>query len=514
VLPTVGPGVRDAPDAAIATRAQLVLRPGASLLRTGDGGLTLCYRDRPLVRVRGISPALTEALLDLPAVSGLTSHPHLVSELQQLPAAVRRCVLHGILVGDGVIAVAESLLADADRASPRPLRSDDIVRSSRFAYAHQQDDALLIESPDGGARIIGLDHRIGTVFAATAQALPVHEVEGRLRALLPAEKVRECLELMHGAGCLEIGVEVGGVVEFPSMIDPVLRQWEFHDLLFHARSRLGRTTEPFGGTFPYVGELEPEPAVRDRHQGEVVVLPVPVFEEILERDPAILLAMETRHSCRSFGEEPLTLAELSEFLFRSCRITDAYGPREGLPYAATRRPYPTGGAAYEIEVYVTVRRIQGLEPASYHYEPDTHRLRRLDAAAAHREALLEAASLSAGGGVRPDALLTLTSRFQRLQWKYRSIAYAVSLKHVGALYQTMYLVASAMQIGACGLGSGNSQTSVDAFGLEYLRESSVGEFIIGSAPATSRSTPADASGCAPSRFPGAAWGRQSAALRA
>lgn len=59
-----------------------------------------------------------------------------------------------------------------------------------------------------------------------------------------------------------------------------------------------------------------------------------------------------------------------------------------------------------------------------------------------------------------------------------------------------------MKIGACGLGSGNSQTSVDAFGLDYLRESSVGEFILGSAPASSRS------------LPGEDWGLRAARLRA
>ena len=70
-----------------------------------------------------------------------------------------------------------------------------------------------------------------------------------------------------------------------------------------------------------------------------------------------------------------------------------------------------------------------------------------------------------------------------------------------------------MKIGACGLGSGNSQTSVDAFGLDYLRESSVGEFILGSAPASSRSLPPASAVHAP-QFPGEDWGLRAARLRA
>ena len=34
-----------------------------------------------------------------------------------------------------------------------------------------------------------------------------------------------------------------------------LAQWEFHDLLFHARSRLGRHANPFGGTLSNALEM-------------------------------------------------------------------------------------------------------------------------------------------------------------------------------------------------------------------------------------------------------------------
>ena len=55
--------------------------------------------------------------------------------------------------------------------------------------------------------------------------------------------------------------------------------------------------------------------------------------------------------------------------------------------------------------------------------------------------------------VRP-VLLILGARFQRVSWKYASIAYSLTLKHVGVLYQTMYLVATAMGLAPCGVGCG------------------------------------------------------------
>jgi SagB-type dehydrogenase family enzyme len=82
----------------------------------------------------------------------------------------------------------------------------------------------------------------------------------------------------------------------------------------------------------------------------------------------------------------------------------------------------------------------------------------------------------------PQVLITITARFQRLSWKYQSIAYSVLLKDVGALYQTMYLVATAMDLAPCALGGGNSDLFAVAAGLDYYSETSVGEFLLGSKP--------------------------------
>jgi hypothetical protein len=48
------------------------------------------------------------------------------------------------------------------------------------------------------------------------------------------------------------------------------------------------------------------------------------------------------------------------------------------------------------------------------------------------------------------------------------------------LYQTMYLVATAMGLAPCGLGNGDADMSARVLGLDYLRESSVGDFLLGS----------------------------------
>ena len=60
------------------------------------------------------------------------------------------------------------------------------------------------------------------------------------------------------------------------------------------------------------------------------------------------------------------------------------------------------------------------------------------------------------------------------------MAYNVMLKNVGVLYQTLYLVATAMDLAPCALGGGDSDLFARAVGLDYFAETSVGEFLLGS----------------------------------
>ena len=96
------------------------------------------------------------------------------------------------------------------------------------------------------------------------------------------------------------------------------------------------------------------------------------------------------------------------------------------------------------------------------------------------EALLDQASATLGGAGRPQVVLVVTARFQRLSWKYRSMVYALVLKHVGVLYQTLYLVATDMGLAPCAMGGGDSDLFAEASGLDPLIEASVGEFALGS----------------------------------
>jgi SagB-type dehydrogenase family enzyme len=354
---------------------------------------------------------------------------------------------------------------------------------SRFAYLRGEGGEAVLESPLAHARVTLNDCRAAALVAALAAPHSMEELAARGREI-PAEAVPRMLTLLLRAGMLgEAGPEgTRGVDQ-----DPALQTWSFHDLLFHARSRKGRFDAPYGSTYRLAGRLAPQPALKPVPTGEARELYRPDLARLERDDPPLAHVQERRCSVREFdSKRPITDRQLGEFLFRVARVKDHWQaevatPHGPIPMDFTSRPYPAGGSLYELELYAAVNRCTNLEPGLYHYDPSGHRLTRLCGRTAEVGGLLRDAAEST---TIPEAdlqvLLILAARFPRVAWKYESIAYALTLKHVGVLFQTMYLAATAMGLGPCAVGGGDSDLFARAAGMEYCAETSVGEFILGS----------------------------------
>ena len=206
----------------------------------------------------------------------------------------------------------------------------------------------------------------------------------------------------------------------------------------------------------------------------------PNLETLKTTEASFTQVLETRKSIREYGDA-IAAQQLGEFLYRCARVKH-YAQTEYGEFA--HRPYPSGGALYELELYPIVNRCEGIAKGLYHYQPLVHQLCRIADRTETIEALLDDARRSMGQQEPPQVLIIIAARFQRLAWKYELIAYALMLKHVGVLYQTMYLVATAMKLAPCGLGSGNSDLFAKAAGCNYYAETSIGEFALGTQPST------------------------------
>ncbi|MBS0650975.1 MAG: SagB family peptide dehydrogenase [Verrucomicrobia bacterium] len=253
--------------------------------------------------------------------------------------------------------------------------------------------------------------------------------------------------------------------------------WEPHDLYFHFRSRIGRHQYPYGGTFHLKDQIPPSPCTKECLERPLMQLQKPEFK----KQACFFDVLERRKSVRKHGEKPLSLEQLSEFLFFSSRIKGkmtAHGEELSL------RPYPAGGARYELEINLIVHQCCGLERGVYHYHPLQHALCRVSEFNETAELLLKDACISTATDTFPQVLIILSARFHRVYRKYQSMAYAVILKNVGSLVQTMYLTASALDLAPCAIGGGNSDHFCQLVGTDYLEETSVGEFMLGSIPGT------------------------------
>ncbi|HTK06966.1 MAG TPA: SagB family peptide dehydrogenase, partial [Ktedonobacteraceae bacterium] len=262
--------------------------------------------------------------------------------------------------------------------------------------------------------------------------------------------------------------------------DETLMQWEFHDLLFHSRSRVGRHDNQLGGTYRFLESIPPQPAVKSAAWSTTIPLPRPDIDKLCKKDPPLAAVMEARTSIRDYGKGTITMAQLSEFLYRVARVKEIYSYEETGEF--TRRPYPGSGASYEMELYLTIDQCEGLAPGFYWYDPLNHALALIREPDKDTGRMLFDAYQSMGSPAVPQVLITLAARFQRVSWKYQSIAYALILKNVGVIYATMYLVATALNLAPCALGSGDSDLFARLAGTDYLKETSVGEFALGHKP--------------------------------
>lgn len=349
---------------------------------------------------------------------------------------------------------------------------------SRFAYCHNDNGLTVLESPLGHGKLILHDWRSSASLNMLSLPCTVSDISKVIPNINEEVVKRLFTFLLNINAICEVG-EAGNSAEEDKK---ELISWEFHDMLFHARSRYGRHGNPVGGTYRFLNKTVPLPAAKPKMAGETIGFFKPDIDKLMQSDIPFTSVIEDRRSIREYAETPVTVEQVGDFLYRCARIREIKNavPERGLYSSVSNRPYAGGGAIYELELYLTVNRCNGLEKGMYHYCPKDHDLTRITGFNKNLEKLLIEASCASGRKELPDILITYAARFQRLMWKYQSLAYAVILKDVGCLMQHMYLVATAMDLAPCAIGDGDSDIFAEASGLDYYTEGSVGEFILGS----------------------------------
>jgi thiazoline dehydrogenase / protease len=375
-----------------------------------------------------------------------------------------------------------------ERAELQETRSDlpsESLCLSRFAYVRPLGGALVLESPLSQFRVTLTDPRAGNLLLELIEPRSAEAV-GTL-AGLPPGVIRAFTQLLWGGRFLAAEPE-----------PPELRMWDFHNLVFHGRKRWHDTAIPPAespiwktGTFPVV---KPPISV------EAQLLPVPSLIGEGGSDQTLTAVMEARRSIRSFDDEhPITLEQLGELLYRAARVKNIYKVKDKLGHqnsgsgdqetTLSVRPYPDSGARYELELYPVVRHCEGLDSGLYHYDPLHHRLEKMkDGQDKDVLALMDDAFSATALHGKPQVLLAIAARFGRMFETYPYLGYSLILKNVGVLFQNLYLVATSMKLAPCALGESYVERFGRATGLEFLEETMVGGFVLGTPGDDTRDT--------------------------
>jgi SagB-type dehydrogenase family enzyme len=174
-------------------------------------------------------------------------------------------------------------------------------------------------------------------------------------------------------------------------------------------------------------------------QDQPIDLPEPALKGLSVEE-----AIAARRSVRSYTEDSLSMAELSQILFAAQGITGRRG-------SLALRSAPSAGGTYPIEVYAFANRIEGLAPGIYHYLPEGHRI-ELVRAGNYGESL---AGACLGQSMPEEAALSvvLTAVPERTTSRYgeRGIRYVhMEAGHIG---QNICLECASLGLGAVPIGA-------------------------------------------------------------
>jgi SagB-type dehydrogenase family enzyme len=469
---------------AVGVRELFRLRPDARLVSGADGTLALRQSrfevvvDPSSIARRALLLRLAETWLDEEELDRLLVSSAGEQGVLQGQVLLRRLAAHSWLcrrlqTGERpLLDVVPQGLGATSRMSAEAAQPGVSYRFSRFTAALSGPNGLSLRNPLANVTIELAEPALGWAVAlAASTGCDQQDIErtANLEGSAAAGVLDELIRARVLVRPLELKAEQSG---------PPQVFWEPEELAVHHRSRAGRHVLPVGGTYRFRDRLPPESLGSGNPEAAGIALPVPDLAEISAAEPSLSAVVAARRTLREHDESlPITVEELAQFLYRVQRTWDV---REVEGMQVGRRPYPSAGQVCELEIYPLVSSCAGLAPGLYHYDSLGHALVRVADPNGHAVRVLNFAKAASGASGTPQVLMVVTARVPRLLWKYEGLGYSLMQKDAGVLIELMYLVATAMKLAPCALGSGDSEGFAALSGLDPLAEPSIADFMLGS----------------------------------
>jgi len=181
-----------------------------------------------------------------------------------------------------------------------------------------------------------------------------------------------------------------------------------------------------------------EEGYKEASEETSIILPQPSTDS----EVSIEEALSERRSVREYMDEPLTLREVSQILWAAKGMT---APEKG------GRTAPSAGALYPLEVYLVVRRVDGVKPGVYHYLPEEHKLDRI----LEGDISIELAQAALGQTFISKAPVNLvfSGVFKRTTKKYGERGVYYVYMEAGHAAQNVYLQVQSLGLGTVTVGA-------------------------------------------------------------
>lgn len=230
------------------------------------------------------------------------------------------------------------------------------------------------------------------------------------------------------------------------------------------------------GSYSHVENQAMAQLGRRYHRAAQVSLPpvadLPPLERTLESS---IIERRTR---RHFSDKPLSTTTLSKLLFLTGGITAKQQTESG--FVRLLRAAPSGGALYPIEVYLAVRRVEGIASGVYHYAAKEHVLELLREGDPSEE-LLRACHYHES--LQQAALVFVFSAvLERTKRKYGERGYRLVLLEAGHVAQNLCLASTALNLGCMNICGFFDDRLNQLLFIDGLEEAALYAAYVGSIP--------------------------------
>lgn len=201
-------------------------------------------------------------------------------------------------------------------------------------------------------------------------------------------------------------------------------------------------------------------------------------EAIPDRLQTFHALTRARRSRRDFDGRPLGREDFDALLRTACGVTGT------LPWAGREvklRAYPSSGALYAVEIYPIVFRVEGLQPAIYHYRAAENVLEVVRAPIEPGRIVAAALPVERGMMAAISAMVCLVGHLPRHECKYGQGGYRMMVAEAGHISQNLVLAATALGLSARPFGGVFDDLLNEDLGLDEEREQFLLSVLVGHA---------------------------------